>query len=272
MPLRRTLLALLGVVCLVIAAFQVPVASGAGEAASRDIAKAATVVYVSLRAVNAALSVAQEIEMGVSLGGQATTRPMMVLEPVDDTIERIAAVVFTVAATSWLLALAFQPVAVIGFVVAGLGALGLAFLDRWPETGNAARALLHLGLVLALVLPLTLAAGTEIGRIATEGAEARATAELQRVATEARGMIGRDDADGSDDVEIPSGFFAGMFDGAERARDQIRSFANAADYYWSNADTVLDAAFVLIAVFLLRIFVLPGVLLFILLRMARRLL
>jgi long-subunit fatty acid transport protein len=132
--LRRHLLAaLLGLVCL-LGLFQLNPAVGFAERVNRDVALASTAVYVSLRAINAALSVAQEIELGGSLGVSASAQPMKVLEPVDDTVERVAAVVFGVAVLSGLLSVALAPVATLG---AGLALVGLAGLALGAGAGAA---------------------------------------------------------------------------------------------------------------------------------------
>ena len=270
MPARRVALALAGALALLIAAFQVPLFAAQGEAASREIAKAATLVYVSLRAVNAALSVAQELELGATAVASATTQPLKVLDPVDDTIERIAGVVFTVAAASWVLSVAFGPLATIGFAALGAGLLCLAVADRWPALAATARSLMRTGLILALVLPLVYAGGTTFGRLATAGTAAEAQATLDGVARDARILIGRETGEAPTATTDP-GILSGMFGRMDQMRDQIASLANAADYYWTKSDDVLHAAFTLIAVFVLRMLILPGALLFLIWRLVGRL-
>jgi hypothetical protein len=267
MPRRRAILVLLGVVALALAFFQVSFPATEGQKASRDIAKSATLVYISLRAVNAALSVSQEIEIGASAVASATAQPLKVLDPVDDTIERIAAVVFAIAAASWILSVAFQPIAAIGFSVMGVGLIAMAASDRWPDMKRSAGAAVRFGLAFAVLLPLVYAGGAMIGRAATEGIQAEASATLDGVATEARKLIGRDDGQTPETVEEGPGWFTGFWDRAGQVGDQVSRFTNAADYYWANADTVLEAAFVLIAVFVLRVLVMPLLLIVLLWRL-----
>src|SRR6056297_3231704 len=73
-----------------------PMVSLAAENAE-EIAASSAGVYISLRAINAVLSTAQEIEVGASVGGQASFQPLKALEPIDDTVERVADVVFFIA-------------------------------------------------------------------------------------------------------------------------------------------------------------------------------
>ena len=70
-----------------------PVTQSAQDYA-RGVAAASGGLDLTLRSLNAFLSTAQEIEVSgkVVVGGSA--QPLKVLEPVDDTIERIADVVF----------------------------------------------------------------------------------------------------------------------------------------------------------------------------------
>ena len=87
------------------------------EFAAAEIAAATAGVYVSLRVINAALSAAQEVEVGASVGAQVGVQPLKVLEPVDDTVERVADVVFAVAAGAALVNVGLSPVAGLGLVV-----------------------------------------------------------------------------------------------------------------------------------------------------------
>ena len=248
-----------GIVALTLAVLQVSFVSEAGSRASREIAQSATLVYISLRAVNAALSVSQEIEIGASVGASASARPLKVLEPVDDTIERVAGFVFAIAAFSWILSVAFQPVSVLGFAVLGGSLIALALCWRWPDLFRIARRGAVFGMVLALFLPLLYAGGVALGHVATEVLQVEATAKLDEVATEARKLIRR--AETGATTEPDTGWVSGMMGSIGEVRDQVARFTSAADYYWSNADTVLDAAFVLIAVFVLRMIVMPFALL-----------
>lgn len=264
---RRFVLLAAGFLSLAMAFLQVSFPSEQGAKASRQIAQSATVVYVSLRAINAALSISQEIEVGASVGASASAQPLKVLEPVDDTIERIAGVVFAIAAASWVLSVAFQPVSVLGFALLGVGLVSLAVGARWPAVLGPARVATRFGLVLAMMLPLLYAGGVALGRVATENLQAEATATLNGVAGEARKLIRRTEGAEEPTIETGAGWLSGLWDGVSQVGDQVSRFTNAADYYWTNADAVLGAAFALIAVFVLRILVMPLLLLILLWRL-----
>jgi hypothetical protein len=156
--------------------------------AAQDIAVATASVYVSLRAINAALSAAQEVEIGASIGAQASLQPLKVLEPVDDTVERVAAVVFSVAAGAALAVVGLEPVAAIGLVVLGLGLIGMG-IGRGSMVVASLRAV-RLGAALGLVLPLVFAGGVWLGERATQPQWDAAMAQLEEVTGEARVLIG----------------------------------------------------------------------------------
>ena len=106
------------------------------EARNAEVAVAATGAYISLRAINATLSMAGEVEVGASIGVGGSINPLRWLEPVDDTVERVSALVFAVAALSGLLSLALAPLSAIGFGLLALGLLG----REACRTGPGARA------------------------------------------------------------------------------------------------------------------------------------
>ena len=166
-----------------------------------------------------------------------------------------------------MLSVAFQPVSVVGFTVLGAGLIASAFGDRWPGLVRPAQSASRLGLLLAVLLPLIYAGGVGLGRVATEGLQAEAAATLDTVAGEARKLIGRGAEAGEPLAKADAGWLAGLWDGVSQVGDQVSRFSNAADYYWNNADVVLESAFILIAVFVLRILVMPLLLLILLWRL-----
>ena len=137
------------------------------ESSVQQIAASMTGVYVSLRVINAALSAAQEIEVGASVGAQANVQPLKVLEPVDDTVERVADVVFAVAVGAAVATVGLNPVAVLGAFVLGGGLLVMAAGLVWPNLpggiAGLARRAVRLGGAVALVLPLVVVLGLELG-------------------------------------------------------------------------------------------------------------
>ncbi len=132
-----------------------PMTQSAQEYA-RGVAAASGGLYLTLRSLNAFLSTAQELEVsgGVIVGGSA--QPLKVLEPVDDTIERIADVVFLILLTTGVVGLSMGPVSAIGFGLLGLTAL-LTLLPRAPDSRRFAMVRLVglYGFVLAIALPLS---------------------------------------------------------------------------------------------------------------------
>ena len=241
-----------------------PVVTSAERAAGK-ISVASAGVYVSLRTLNAFLSTAQEVELGASMVGQASMQPLKALEPVDDTIERVADAVFLVAASSAVAAVAMGPVVSIGLVVLGLGLFGMAAnaqSDRLTRlAGPACGAGVSFGLVAAFVVPLMFTLGVWVGERATQDRMDDATAQLQAVASQAGMVIGAEDpqnvADMLEEAEGDGSWWRNF------RKDVGDVFADSAKYVtagWAildEADTILAASMTIIGVFILRMVVLP---------------
>ncbi len=236
-------------------------AVAAAERINRDVAITSTATYVSLRAINAALSTAQEVELGGSVVVTGNLQPLKWLEPVDDTVERVADVIFAVAVLSGLLSLSLGPLASIGFALIALGLLGRCGCEAgkgWPGTPGPMRRLISscggIGLILAIGVPLAFALGAFLGEVLTRPIWVEADATLARIADEARALIG-EPADAADD---------------RGWRESITAYFSAAGLFWSEADDLLQSSLQLAGVFLLRTLVLPGVLLLAILVILRR--
>ncbi|MCL1628238.1 hypothetical protein M3N55_05800 [Roseibaca sp. V10] len=271
---RSWLVLIAGLLCLVAGVFVKqdanPVVSTA-ERAAEQIAVASTGVYVSLRVINAFLSTAQEVELGASMVGQASIQPLKVLEPVDDTIERVADAIFLVAAASALAAVAMGPVVSIGLVVLGLGLIGMSISAHSVRfaliAGPACSTGVSFGIVVAFLIPLFFSVGVWVGERATQDRMDEATAQLRAVAQQAEASVVSDDPqnlDNKSDEAENSGFFLGVRTWLGEARDGAGSvFADSAKYLtagWSildQADTILSASMTIIGVFILRMVVLP---------------
>lgn len=275
---RATLIALLGVVALAAGLWELssndPVnpALGPAERAAEDIALATGGVYVSLRVINAALSAAQEIEVGASIGAQASIQPLKVLEPVDDTIERVADVVFAVAAGAAVAAVGFAPVAALGLTLLGAGCLGLAaFLALLPVTRLElfSRAAIRLGAALGLVLPIGFALGVDLGARLTEPQWQAAIAQLDAVTAEAQILVGAGETLDDLPANAVPGTILGRLgaqlqaagEGVGEAVEAVGRYREAAGVFLSEADALFQATLVIIAVFALRMLVLPALLL-----------
>lgn len=245
--------------CFVLALMQAEPVSGPAERTARDAAVAGLGVYVALRSVNAALSIAQEIEVGGSFGLSATAQPLKVLEPIDDTVERVAGAIFSVALLAGVLAVGIGPVSSLGFLLLAAGLIITAFrgpLER--RMGAVAHPICRAGnvsnltgILLAVLLPLSLSLGGLLGEVLTRSDWASAKAQVTEVADRSRDLIGISDVSG----EAPSD--PSVFGRLQDSMDQAGEYWDAVGYYLSQADDLLGASLTLIAIFLLRTLVLP---------------
>lgn len=229
------------------------------EIAAQDIAVVTASVYVSLRAINAALSAAQEVEIGASIGAQASFQPLKVLEPVDDTVERVADVVFGVAAGAAMVAVGLAPVAAIGLVVLGVGLIGLSGAGTAPGGSIAAAGLraVRLGAALGLVLPLVFAGGVWLGDRATAAQWDEAIGRLNAVAGEAQVLIGTAETEVLAQAPEANGFFSGLLGTLTDATASVQSYVAAAGVFTQQADALFTATLTIIGIFILRTLVLP---------------
>jgi len=212
--------------------------------------------------INAALSAAQEIEVGASVGAQANVQPLKVLEPVDDTVERVADVVFAVAIGAAVATVGLTPIAVLGAAVLGMGALLMAGCLIWPTIPDGfrdlARRAVRLGGAVALVLPLVVVLGLELGERMTASVAAEASAVLNGVAEEAQVLIGQDEPDPEVVAEETGGtFFGRFFESVSTAGETVSAYTQAAAVFRTEATALFEAMLILIGVFVLRSLVLP---------------
>nr|WP_255599298.1 hypothetical protein [Hasllibacter sp. MH4015] len=276
---------LAGALCLIVGLLDLARGGGINPAlppavdAAEEIALVTAGVYVSLRAINAALSAAQEVEIGASIGAQASLQPLKVLEPVDDTVERVADVVFAVAAGAALATVGLEPVAALGLVVLGVGLLGLGGAGATGRENAAAASLraVRLGAALGLVLPLVFAGGVWLGERATAPQWEAATAELDAVANEARILIRDGEQDlVAEDAEADglfSGFLTGLSDVVGEVQDAgaaVSNYVAAVEVFMTQADALFRATLTIIGIFVLRTLVLPAVLLWSVMALLRR--
>jgi len=152
--IRRGLLAFFCVLALTAALLRDNPVVSAAQGYAADVATTAAASYVTLRTLNAFLSTAQEIEVGLSFIASGSARPLKVLEPIDDTVERIAGLVFGVMVATGVIAVALGPVSAIGLGLLGL-ALGIWALSKRGH-GGLPRRLAWYGGFLGLALPLAL--------------------------------------------------------------------------------------------------------------------
>ncbi|QDI77175.1 MULTISPECIES: hypothetical protein [Leisingera] len=241
------------------------------EQTAETIAASAVTVYVSLRAINAALSTAQEIEVGASVVGQASLQPLKVLEPVDDTVERVADAVFLVAAGAALAAVGLAPVVSIGFVVLGAALLGRFSLGRSPVFDRIMTPLctkgIALGIAVGFAIPSVFVLAVWVGEQATAAQMTAAMAELDAVAQEANFLIGAevDEAEAVSPAEEGDAGVLGWLssriseagDSVSGVFEQSGRYLDAAQVFVEEADTILRSSLTIIGIFTLRMLVLP---------------
>lgn len=198
-------------------------------------------------------------------------------------MERVAATVFAVAAAAGLATVGLGPVASLGLVLLGSGLLGYAACQALGAPSACARAAdraIRLGGVLAFLLPLVFWLGAALGDHLTRVPWQDALTQLDQVAGEANMLLGAGEAQAIAETgppEAPPGtafrrFWEGMWEGTEVARDTLEAvtrYREAADVFFEEADTLLSASLTIIAVYILRILVLPGLILWGALAMAR---
>lgn len=286
---RTAALALVGALALIIGLWEL---SGRGslnpilqpaEAAAKEISVASAGTYVALRTINAALSAAQEVEVGASFGVQTTLQPFKFLEPVDDMVERVADVIFAVAAGAALVSVGFAPVAAMGIMLFGLGLLARASSALSPHRTTVlhfGRVATRFGAVLGFVMPLGFVLGVELGARLTEPQWQTAIAQLDAVAAAARMQTGNQVSASDVEPEQSSGS-QGLFDrlqgrlqtvgeGVGDAVKTVGRYSEAASVFLSEADGLLNAMLVIIGVLALRMVVLPALLLWIFVVLMRR--
>ncbi len=274
--IRAHWLALAALAMLAIAVWQPP-ALGAAERQNDAVLASAVAAYAVLRTINAAVSTAKETTVGVGLVGSLQVKPAMVLDPIDDTVRRVADVTFAVAAVSVLLAVGMAPLCKAGawLAVAGLGGLYVAGL--WPGAGRAwqaaSRSLAVLGLAFGLLLPVGYGFGGWLGDTLTAdrlaAAMARLEASEEALSAQTDGLTGQKarvlpapSDDGSDGVI--DGTLRWLGSGVSAAQDSVGGLVDRAwavvparDAIAARGDAILTASLDIMAVYALRLLVFP---------------
>ena len=235
--MRRLLLIGAACVCLVLSAVVVRSVDEPVTRAARDYAAAtathAAATYVTLRTLYAVLSTAQEFEVGMSLIASGSAHPLKVLEPIDDTIERIATLVFGVMVATGILSVALGPVSAVGLGILALG-LGIAALSpQRPAIGRLA----WYGGFFGLALPLGLALATPMAGFLTEATYVRNLALVNEI------------------TQTVGGAEATL---AEEAPDlSLNDYRKIAVNVWTRADELIGGLVAIFGVYVFRIFMLP---------------
>ncbi|MFC3613909.1 hypothetical protein ACFORG_09085 [Lutimaribacter marinistellae] len=221
--------------------------------AARDyagtVSTASAATYVGLRTLNAVLSTAQEIEVGGSLVVSGTAQPLKVLEPVDDTIERIAGVVFSLMVATGILAVAMGPVGAVGAgMIAGASLLWIAdrLLGPRDVISDLSRRLVWYGAFFLLALPASFVISGELADILTGDVLTRHEAIIAEITASVGPPV----------PDQPGGWWDGM----RGALDEAGRYQALAQNLWDRADELIASYMALLAVFIFRIFLLPALL------------
>lgn len=201
---------------------------------AQGIATTAAGTYVTLRTLNAFLSTAQELEVGVSIIASGNAQPLKMLEPIDDTIERIAGLVFGVMVATGVIAVSLGPVGTLGWALFAL-ALALA-LVRGTERG-VATPLAAYGLLLGLGLPLALALSSWLATALTSGIYQENLSVLQDITQT-----------------------VGAADGIAPEAPGLAEYRALAVNVWERADELIGALISILSVYVFRLFVMPTLL------------
>lgn len=151
--------------------FANPFASRAAKYNS-EVFVSATAVYTSYRVINRVLSVAADtsVQVGV-IGTSAGLKPGQVLRSLLDTLDRFADLLFPLMILAGVLSIAISPVAALAAAMAALGftlrisadltsRYSMVVATHIKRLGNACAGI---GILFALVIPLTYTAGYMIG-------------------------------------------------------------------------------------------------------------
>lgn len=217
-------------------------------AATVSAASAAT--YVTLRTLNAALSTAQEIEVGASLGVSGTMQPGKMLEPVDDTIERIADVVFVLMLVTGVLAVAMGPVGAVGAAMIA-GASTLWIIDRLVGARDVvsllSRRLVWYGGFFLLALPGAFVLTDLLADFLTGDVMAQQQVIIAEI---------------TDTVEVDPALAhdQGWWDRLTEGMSEVDRYRDLATNIWLRADDLIASYLTLLSLYIFQIFVLPALL------------
>ncbi|TDL91429.1 hypothetical protein [Meridianimarinicoccus aquatilis] len=272
-----------------------PVFTAPAQQFNAEVLTSSLRVYAVLRGINAAVSVAKETEVGVQFVGSVTTQPAMVLDPIDETVGRVADAVFALAAASGVLSVALNPLAQMGAFLACLGFVALwtsgANLPLVPPVAVAAlhrtgRALAGLGLVLALALPLGYGVGGSLGSWWTDdawdAAQTRLSGQADQLVSAVEEATSPPDepAQAAADTEMADPSFMSRLkdrfgsagDAAAGAAGAISDAVPDMDSLQQRGGEIVESSLTLIAIYVFRLLVLPAVLLWVVFVLTRRLL
>lgn len=207
---------------------------------AQNIATASAATYITLRSLNAVLSTAQEVEVGGSLVVSGTAQPLKVLEPIDDTIERIASVVFALMIATGILSLSVGPLGAVGggmIAIAGTIWMVDVVIGRRDVTAALSRRLIWYGLFFLLALPLSFVLADLLSGHLT----GQVLADHQAIVKQITASVGA----------TGPGEDTGFLQTADRYRE-------LAGNIWDRADELIGSYIAILSVFIFRIFLLPA--------------
>ncbi len=258
--MARHALPLLLAVVLALAALTQPPFVGAARDQAQTVARNAAVTYAALRTINAAISTLKETEVSLPIVGGLGAKPGMALDPIDETVARVADILFLLMATTAVLTIAFGPIATAGAVIACAGFLALWLARRYPMWRGAApmgqRAAIF-GLLFALVLPVSWAGGGWMaGRMTDDRLEAAMSSLRGAGGGGPLAAAPAPDA-GAPAMSSPWWSFWSEPRGAAVA-DADGGWRSVINEYSERAETILGSSLDIIAVYVLRLFVFPA--------------
>jgi hypothetical protein len=220
---------------------------GHSQAHLKDVAVASLATYGSLRVLNAALSMAEEVEVGGAFFVSGSFQPLRWLEPIDDTVERVASIVFGLAVVASVLSFSMVPVAAVGLLLLAMalfGRLSCELAVGWNAVPERLRRLCGgagaLGFVLALGLPLAFMIGFAGGERLTRDEWREAQATISGIAEPSTVLV-----DESVEEEDPALWAS------------PKGWRDAAAGIWKSADALFSASVTLAGIALLRLVVMP---------------
>ena len=231
-----------------------PIARSAQDYAV-SIATVSAATYVTLRTINAVFSMAQEVEVGASVGVSGSFQPGKVLEPVDDTIERFASAVFSLMVLSGVLSVAMGPVGAVGGVMIAVACLlWMALKDDKLRSGSIKLGVY--GAFLTLGLPLCMIASNWLAGPLTGSVLSRHQSVIDGIVSDVPPeQMNTPQTDANDDS-----WFDGLRDTVTAGKDYVekgQKILNQANDIMNNADDLIRSYLSILAVLIIRVLVLP---------------
>ncbi len=213
------------------------------------VSKASGGTYITLRTLNAFLSTAQEVEVGGSFFVSGSAQPLKVLEPIDDTIERLAGLVFVVMVVTGVLAVSLGPVSAVGFGLIASAACLWGLQRSGKGAGRFAGLSLSLGrygVFLALAVPLAF--------VLTALLADRMTAEVwdqhQAVISEITREVAPQDG-------VDPTVSEGWMDGMQSLLGKVENYQDLAASIYARADELIGSFVSLLSVYVFKLLILP---------------